>query len=98
MDEGAYTGLRAMHDELGEAVAAAYGWLASISHDGDEIVHRLRRAGVGGTGAAVTAGGKQATRAGPGQHGRPIATEHLGGRRLGLAMTAVQGPSDLASG
>lgn len=41
MDEGAYTGLRAMHDELGEAVAAAYGWLASISHDGDEIVHRL---------------------------------------------------------
>jgi len=41
VDEGAYTDLRAMHDELNEAVAAAYGWLASISHDGDEIVHRL---------------------------------------------------------
>ncbi|MGH9091908.1 MAG: DNA methyltransferase [Acidimicrobiales bacterium] len=41
VDEGAYTDLRAMHDELNEAVAAAYGWPASISHDGDEIVHRL---------------------------------------------------------
>ena len=41
MDEGAYTDLRAMHDELNEAIAAAYGWPASISHDGDEIVHRL---------------------------------------------------------
>jgi hypothetical protein len=26
---------------LTQAVAAAYGWSASISHDGDEIVHRL---------------------------------------------------------
>jgi hypothetical protein len=41
VDEGAYTDLRAMHDELNEAVAAAYGWPTSISHDGDEIVHRL---------------------------------------------------------
>src|SRR6185437_3647839 len=34
VDDGAYTDLRAMHDELSAAVAAAYGWPASISHDG----------------------------------------------------------------
>ena len=41
VDEGAYTDLTAMHDELDVAVAVAYGWSASVSHDGGEIVHRL---------------------------------------------------------
>jgi hypothetical protein len=41
IDEGAYTDLRAMHRELDEAVAAAYGWPKTVAHDADEIVQRL---------------------------------------------------------
>jgi hypothetical protein len=35
-DEGAYRDLRELHDALDEAVAAAYGWPASASHDPQE--------------------------------------------------------------
>jgi hypothetical protein len=38
---GAYTDLKALHNELDEAVAAAYGWPKAVAHDGDEIVQRL---------------------------------------------------------
>lgn len=41
MDEGAYTDLKALHRVLDEAVAAAYGWPASIADDPDEFVRRL---------------------------------------------------------
>jgi hypothetical protein len=41
VDEGAYTDLKALHSELDEAVAAAYGWPKAVAHDGDEIVRRL---------------------------------------------------------
>jgi hypothetical protein len=41
VDEGAYTDLKAMHTELDEAVAAAYGWPNAVAHDADKIVQRL---------------------------------------------------------
>lgn len=41
IDEGAYTDLKALHCELDEAVAAAYGWPKAVAQDGDEIVQRL---------------------------------------------------------
>jgi hypothetical protein len=41
IDEGAYTDLKALHCELDEAVAAAYGWPEAVAQDGDEIVQRL---------------------------------------------------------
>jgi hypothetical protein len=41
VDDGAYTDLKALHDELDEAVAATYGWPKAVAHDGDEIVHKL---------------------------------------------------------
>jgi hypothetical protein len=41
VDDGAYTDVKALHNELDEAVAAAYGWPKPIVHDGDEIVRRL---------------------------------------------------------
>jgi hypothetical protein len=41
VDEGAYTDLKALHRELDEAVAAAYGWPNAVAQDGDEIVQRL---------------------------------------------------------
>ena len=41
VDEGAYTDLKALHNELDEAVAAAYGWPKAVAHDSDEIVPRL---------------------------------------------------------
>jgi hypothetical protein len=41
IDEGAYTDLRAMHRELDEEVAAAYGWPKTAAHDAHEIVQRL---------------------------------------------------------
>jgi hypothetical protein len=41
LDEGAYTDLKALHCELDEAVAAAYGWPKAVAQDGDEIVQRL---------------------------------------------------------
>ncbi len=41
VDEGAYNDLKAMHKELDEAVAVAYGWPKTVAHDTDEIVQRL---------------------------------------------------------
>jgi hypothetical protein len=41
VDDGAYTDLKALHRQLDEAVAAAYGWPKAVAHDGDEIVQRL---------------------------------------------------------
>jgi hypothetical protein len=41
LDEGAYTDLKALHGELDEAVAAAYGWPKAVTQDGDEVVQRL---------------------------------------------------------
>jgi hypothetical protein len=41
VDDGAYTDLKALHRELDVAVAAAYGWPASIAQDADAIVTRL---------------------------------------------------------
>ncbi len=41
VDDGAYTDLKALHRELDEAVAAAYGWPKAVTHDGDKIVQRL---------------------------------------------------------
>lgn len=41
VDEGAYSDLGAMHRELDDAVAAAYGWPRTVAHDADEIVQRL---------------------------------------------------------
>jgi hypothetical protein len=41
VDEGAYTDLKALHAELYEAVAVAYGWPKMVAHNGDEIVQRL---------------------------------------------------------
>ena len=41
MDEGAWADLRALHRRLDEAVAAAYGWPASIAQDADETNRRL---------------------------------------------------------
>ena len=36
VDDGAYRDLRDLHDNLDEAVAAAYGWPASAAHDPQE--------------------------------------------------------------
>jgi hypothetical protein len=36
MDDGAWSDLKALHAELDEAVAAAYGWPKSAAHDPDE--------------------------------------------------------------
>ena len=41
IDEGAYTDLKALHWELDEAVAAAYGWSKAVAQNGDETVQRL---------------------------------------------------------
>lgn len=41
MDDGAFTDLAALHRALDVAVAAAYGWPASIAQDGPELVRRL---------------------------------------------------------
>lgn len=41
IDEGAYQDLRELHEQLDEAVAAAYGWPASVAHDPHESNPRL---------------------------------------------------------
>ena len=41
VDEGAYRDLAQLHAELDEAVAAAYGWPASVAHDPAESNRRL---------------------------------------------------------
>jgi hypothetical protein len=41
VNDGAYSELTAMHNQLDETVSAAYGWPKSVAHDGDEIVRRL---------------------------------------------------------
>ena len=41
MDDGAFTDLAALHKELDVAVAAAYGWTASVAQDRPELVARL---------------------------------------------------------
>lgn len=41
MDEGAYADLKDLHRRLDVAVAAAYGWPASVAQDDDELVRRL---------------------------------------------------------
>ena len=41
VDEGAYADLKAHHDELDEAVVAAYAWPKAIAHNDSEIVQRL---------------------------------------------------------
>jgi hypothetical protein len=41
VDDGAYEDLKAMHHELDEAAAAAYGWSKAIAHDSDALVQRL---------------------------------------------------------
>ena len=41
MDDGAFTDLAALHKALDGAVAAAYGWPASVGQDGPELVRRL---------------------------------------------------------
>jgi len=41
VDDGAYADLRELHGQLDHAVAAAYGWPASVSSDPDESNRRL---------------------------------------------------------
>ncbi len=41
VEEGAYTDLKALHHELDQAVAAAYGWPSAEAHVGDALVGRL---------------------------------------------------------
>ena len=41
VDEGAWADLKALHRELDVAVAACYGWPASVAQDDDELVRRL---------------------------------------------------------
>lgn len=41
VDEGAWADLKALHRELDVAVAACYGWPASVAQDDREIVRRL---------------------------------------------------------
>jgi hypothetical protein len=41
MEDGAWAELRELHRELDEAVAAAYGWPASVAHDSGESNRRL---------------------------------------------------------
>lgn len=43
VDEGAYADLKALHRQLDEAVAAAYGWPKAIAEDAEEIGRRLLR-------------------------------------------------------
>jgi hypothetical protein len=51
VDDGAYHDLKELHEELDEAVAAAYGWPASAAHDPQEsnrLLLELNRAIVAG--------------------------------------------------
>ena len=41
VDDGAWTDLKALHRELDETVAEAYGWPRSIAQDADETNRRL---------------------------------------------------------
>ena len=41
VDDGAYADLAALHRQLDEAVAVAYGWPKSVAHDPDETNARL---------------------------------------------------------
>jgi hypothetical protein len=41
MDDGAFADLAALHKTLDVAVAAAYGWPASVAQDPKELVARL---------------------------------------------------------
>ncbi len=41
VDEGAWTDLTALHQELDEAVADCYGWPRSVAQDDQELVRRL---------------------------------------------------------
>jgi hypothetical protein len=41
MDDGAYTDLKALHQELDEAVAACYGWPKKIAQDDAALVAHL---------------------------------------------------------
>ncbi|GAA1807880.1 hypothetical protein [Agromyces neolithicus] len=41
MDEGGFTELAALHKQLDEAVAAAYGWPKSVAQQPTELVARL---------------------------------------------------------
>lgn len=41
VEEGAYADLRELHEQLDRAVAAAYGWPASVATDADESNRRL---------------------------------------------------------
>ncbi|MBR22157.1 MAG: hypothetical protein CMF57_06930 [Leifsonia sp.] len=41
MDDGGFTDLAALHKKLDVAVAAAYGWPASVAQDSAELVRRL---------------------------------------------------------
>jgi hypothetical protein len=41
VDEGAWADLKDLHRRLDEAVAAAYGWPASVVHDAAEANRRL---------------------------------------------------------
>jgi hypothetical protein len=41
VDEGAYSDLRELHEQLDEAVAAAYGWPVSAAHDPQDSNRRL---------------------------------------------------------
>jgi hypothetical protein len=41
VEDGAWTDLRDLHEELDEAVAAAYGWQRKVAHDADETNSRL---------------------------------------------------------
>lgn len=42
MDEGGFQDLKALHKQLDEAVAEAYGWPKSVAQDNAELVARLR--------------------------------------------------------
>jgi hypothetical protein len=41
IDDGAFTDVRRLHDQLDEAVAGAYGWPASVASDADESNRKL---------------------------------------------------------
>lgn len=41
LEDGAWTDLKALHRDLDEAVAAAYGWPRKTAHDDRELVRRL---------------------------------------------------------
>lgn len=42
MDEGGFQDLKALHKQLDEAIADAYGWPKSVAQDNAELVSRLR--------------------------------------------------------